>query len=132
MAQTQSTTPGRIVVDNVSVTVPAVGDTTILEMIVDDASFMGFSIKALAQALDAFKVQGRMSPDDDYQTLYSDPPHYTTPAGLVVDASGDLTALGAGASGWLLLNVLPLYSIRILASAAADSAIVTIRAIARS
>jgi hypothetical protein len=73
-----------------------------------------------------------MSPDDDYQTLYSNPPHYTTPAGLVVDASGDLTALGAGASGWLLLNVLPLYSIRILASAAADSAIVTIRAIARS
>lgn len=131
MAQVQSVTPGKVIVDATGVVVPAASLTTILEINVDDAAFMGLAVRPVTQAFDQFVVQARMTPDDTYQTILSVAADYTTPAGIVVDASGDLTILGAGASGWLLLNVLPFYSIRVQASAAVDSATVSARAIAR-
>jgi hypothetical protein len=63
-------------------------------------------------------VQGRFHRNDEFQTLYST--GFDSPAGLVIDASGDLTLLAYQASGWLLLNVLPLYEVRI--QAASDAA----------
>lgn len=131
MAQTQDKELGRIVAENVGVTVPAAGNTPILEVIVDDLAFLGVSIAVATQNLDAFIVQARMSPNDSYQTIRSVAADYTTPAGIVIDASGDLTVQAAGSSGWLALNVTPFHSIRILASAAADSASVTARAIGK-
>ncbi len=131
MAQVQSVDPGKVIAENVGVTVPAAGNTTLLEVPVDDVAFMGLSIAVATQNLDAFLVQGRMSPNDAYQTILSAAADYTTPAGIVVDASGDLTVQAAGTSGWLLLNVLPFHSIRIQASAVANNASVTARAIAR-
>lgn len=133
MAQETSVSPEYVLAENVSVAVPQAGNTTLLDITVDDVSFLGVEIANTVQALDAFIVQGRMSPNGAYQTLYSAAGDFTTPAGLVVDASGDLTTLGAGASGWLLLNVLPLYSVRILASSGnVAGSITTIRAIGRA
>ena len=103
-------------VSNTSIAVAQAGNTELLELIVDDISFVGLSIAVTGQDLDTFVVQGRMHQDDSYQTLYSAAGSYTTPTGLIVGASGDLTTLAAAANGWLLLNVLPLYSVKFLAS----------------
>jgi len=133
MAQIQSVTPKKIIAENVELAIPATGNTTLLETVVDNVSFMGLSVKNTgAQDFDAFIVQARMTPDDDYQTILSAAADYTSPAGIVVDASGDLTILAAAASGWLLINTLAFYSIKVLASAnVAGATEATIRAIAR-
>jgi len=52
-----------------------------------------------------------------FVTLLSVAADYTSPAGIVVDASGDLTILGAGATGWLILDVLGFNRIKLQASA---------------
>lgn len=133
MAQSTSVSPGYVLAENVNVAVPQTGNTELLDIPVGGVSFLGIEIANTVQALDAFIVQGRMSPNGAYQTLYSAALDFTTPAGLVVDASGDLTTLGAGASGWLLLNVLPLYSVKILASSGnVAGSVTTARAIGRA
>ena len=132
MAQTSSNTPGNVLASNVAVSVAATGNTEILDIITNGISELGIEIAVTVQALDAFIVQGRMSPNGTYQTLYSAAGDFTTPAGLVIDASGDLTVQAAASSGWLLLNVAPLYSVKILASAnAAGAATVTAYAIGK-
>jgi hypothetical protein len=49
-----------------------------------------------------------------------------------VGASGDLTVLADGATGWLLLNVLPLYSVRIQAASASNTIALTAHAIGKA
>ena len=120
MAQETGKTPGFIVAENLNVEVPATL-VTLLQLPVHDVSFLGIGLKsedsaAFQDALDQFQVQGRFHRNDEFQTLYSAGADFTSPAGLIVDASGDLTLLAYQASGWLLLNVLPFYEVRIQAA----------------
>lgn len=55
-------------------------------------------------ALTAFSIQGQATSDAPFVTLYSSVADYTAPKGLLVGASGDLTTLAGGASGWFLLE----------------------------
>ena len=133
MAQTTEKVPGLLKIENLSVSVPQSGNTTILEVPVEDISFLGVELDVSSFLLDAFIVQGMMHPNGSFSTLYSSAGSYTTPAGLIVGASGDLTALAAGAHGWLLLNVLPLYAVRIqVSSGNASGSTVTARAIGKN
>jgi hypothetical protein len=132
MAQTQSTSSRRLIAENASVAVAVAGDTTLLELIVADINELGVSIAPTTNALDAFKVLGKFHPSGAFVTLYSTAGAYTSPAGLVVGASGDLTALAAAATGWLILNVTPLYAVRLDASAAVGISTVTTRAIGKA
>lgn len=61
-------------------------------------------IKVAGQALDQFVVKGRTHPGGTMMTLFATGTDFTTPAGMVVDASGDLTLQAVG-SGWLALDV---------------------------
>lgn len=54
-------------------------------------------------AMDQFEVRGKVG--DTEITLASAGADFTSPAGIVVDASGDLTALAANTTGWVLLDV---------------------------
>ena len=71
-----------------------------------------------ANAFDSFVVEAKVNPDGNYIPILAVAADYTTPAGIVVDASGDLTALGAGATGWLILDALAFYKLKVTASAA--------------
>jgi hypothetical protein len=82
---------------------------------VDKVTEVGVSIVVAGQALDAFLVQGKFHPDAAFQTLYSAAGAYTSPAGLVKGASGDLTTQAVG-SGWIILDTRPLYALKLLAS----------------
>ena len=65
---------------------------------------------------DQFVILG--SPDGtNYETLYSSPTDYTSPVGILVGTSGDLTILAADATGWFILDCSALHKIKIQASA---------------
>lgn len=104
--------------DSGSVAIPAAGNTDIIELDTTQVARLALEIKNLgANAFDAFIVQGKANPDGAFMTLLSAAADYTSPAGIVVDASGDLTTLGAGATGWLILDVLAFAKIKLQASA---------------
>ena len=101
-----------------AIAIPAAGNTDIIELDVSQVARIALEIiNAGANAFDTFIVQGKVRPDSNYLTLLSAAADYTSPAGIVVDASGDLTVLGAGATGWLILDVLGFTKIRLQASA---------------
>jgi hypothetical protein len=129
MAQTSSKEPGRIFAENVGVTVLAASTGTILEVEVSDIDQLGVELASVTQAFDAFVFQGRMSPNGAYQTIKSS--GWNTAGGLLLATSGDVAALAAGASGFVVLDVRGLYSVRFQASKAVADSAATIRAIGK-
>jgi len=129
MAQVTSKEPGRIIAENVSVTVALTGNTVLLEVPLDDIDQLGIEVSSVTQAFDAFIFEGRMSPNGAYQTIKS--AAWNTPGGLLLATSGDIAALAAGASGFVVLDVRGLYSARFQASKAVADSAATIRAIGK-
>ncbi len=76
-------------------------------------------------AVDQFVVQIKTTADDTAQTIFSAAADYTAPTGIMVGASGDLTALAANSQGWLCLDVRGLYQV-ILRAAQASGATTTL------
>lgn len=100
------------------VTVPLGSNGDIIEFDVSQITRLVSEIRNTgANAFDTFIVQGKV-PNGAYVTLLSVAADYTSPAGIVVDASGDLTTLAGGATGWLILDVLGFEKIKFQASAA--------------
>ena len=103
---------------NVDVAVAVSGLTTLMELTpVADLVRVFFQIDVADNALDAFQIQGKFHEDGAYQALYSAAADFTTPEGLLVGASGDLTTQGAGTTGWFVLEVRGLKALRVQASA---------------
>jgi len=122
MVQSVSSSPARRLVflakTDADVAVPAAGNTNLLDMDVSQLARIALEIKNTgANAFDAFIVQGKVHVDGAFVTILSVAADYTTPAGIVVDASGDLTILAAGTTGWLILDALSFIAIRLQASA---------------
>ncbi len=69
-----------------------------------------------AIVFDAFEIQAS-SDGTNFDTLYSASGDYTSPSGLLIGCSGDLTILAADAVGWFILDVKGIHSIRVQASA---------------
>lgn len=110
------------------VTVPAAGTTELLELNIAEIEKLSFQISNATQALDAFVIEGRVHQDASYYTIANAAGDFSAPSGRVLSANGALVTLAAGASGRLDLDVSGLYSVRISASAAVDSAAVSIYA----
>lgn len=122
MVQSVNSSPPRRLVflakTNADVAVPAAGNTDLLDMDVSQVARLALEIRNTgANAFDAFIVQGKFHPDGAYVTILSAAADYTAPAGIVVDASGDLTVLAAGATGWLILDALAFIKLKVQASA---------------
>jgi hypothetical protein len=58
--------------------------------------------------------------------LYSSAGNFTSPAGLLIGTSGDLTILGAGATGWFIMRTTALWSVRITATSAGNAGVATV------
>ncbi len=56
-----------------------------------------------------------------YSTAYNTSGDFTTPSGILVGTSGDLTILGAATHGWFILDTTGLNSIQIKAQAGSTS-----------
>lgn len=101
---------------NEDVAVAQAGNATLLEVTTLGADRMLLTAACVGQALDAFIVQGRPHPEGAYVTLVSAGTDYTNDVAPVINASGDLTTLAAGSTGWVLLDVRGLESVKVLAS----------------
>ncbi|MBK8773012.1 MAG: hypothetical protein IPM06_21630 [Rhizobiales bacterium] len=131
MAMTQSTRPagaqvGPLLFASASGTIPATGNTVLLEVPTLGLKNIGVDFDVGVNALDTFVVSAQFHPDGAFQTLYS--AITSTPAGLIIAASGTLASTGAGATAWLLMDVRGIYKVRFSASGtAADTTTVAIR-----
>ena len=114
---------------NTALSVAATGNTTLLDLDVKDIERVFVQIAPTVQALDAFVVQIQPHSDGAFSTIASAAGDFTTPTGLMVGASGDLTTLAAAATGWFILDTRGLARVKILASAnAAGAATVSVYA----
>ena len=102
---------------NEALSVPATGNTTLLDLDVSDIERIYVQIQPTVQALDAFIVAIMPHSSGAFSTIASVAADYTSPSGLMVGASGDLTILAAAATGWFILDTKGLARVRIQASA---------------
>lgn len=105
----------RLEAKNEAVTVAQSGNTTLLDLDVSGLERLAVQLAVTGQALDAFLVQAT-PPDGTLATYFSAAADFTSPAGLIIDASGDLTVLAAAATGWFVMDVRGLSKVKILAS----------------
>lgn len=68
------------------------------------------------QALDQFEIHCRAHNQGSYQQMFNAAVDYTSPIGILVGVSGDLTIIAAGASGWFMLDVRSIESLQIKAA----------------
>ena len=135
MAQSTSQHPRQdfsVFAKNEAITVVQTGNTDLIE--VDTSCIEKLAVEAVVtgQALDAFVIQGKVHPESTYVTLKSVAGDYTSPTGVLLLASGDLTAQGASTTGWFLMDVRPFSSVKVLASSGnVAGSTVTARAIGR-
>lgn len=131
MAQTTDLEAGRAIsralrASNLAVAVAGTGNTDILSLPTEGMNYIGVEVKPTVHALDAFVISVQFCPDGDYVALYSAGGSYTSPVGLLVAASGDLTALAANATGWFVLEVRGIYRVKVSVSGAADGTLVDV------
>lgn len=107
--------------------IPATGNTDILELTTLGLKNIGVYFTVATNDLDAFIVSAKFHPDDTFHSLYTG--ITSTPAGLVIAASGTLATTAAAGSGWFLLDVRGIYAIKISVSGTvADTTAVNIYA----
>ncbi len=113
---------------NPSVIVAVAGTTSIGEISVLGLNQVVLRLANAAGggALDALTIQYQYHPSGDFVTMVSTAANYTTPNWPVIKASADLTTLAANGSGYVVLDVVGIYKVRILASANTDPATVTL------
>jgi hypothetical protein len=67
-------------------------------------------------ALDQFQIRAQCAANGSFITLFSASGDFTGPIDPLLGTSGDLTVLGAGATGWFMLDVRSLYAVSIWAA----------------
>lgn len=97
---------------------PATGNSDVLEFATLGLKNVGVVILPTVNDLDAFIVSAKFHPDDTFHSLYS--AITSTPAGLIIAASGTLATLGAAATGWFIMDVRGIYAIKISVSGSVD------------
>lgn len=63
------------------------------------------TVGVATNALAGFNIQAQATAAGPAVTFFSVAGDFTTPKGILVAASGDLTTLAAGATGWFILEV---------------------------
>jgi len=80
-------------------------------------------------ALDQFVISMRPNDSQDFIVIRNAGSQFTTEVLPLVEASGDLTALGAGATGYFIMDVAGFDAIRIeVARASGDDALIILEA----
>ena len=104
-------------------TAVAVGSSAVevLRMNVKDLSFVGISVKNSggSNAFTAFQVLGKFHKNDPFISLYTT--GFDAAGGLIVEGNAALETLAAGATGFLVLNVLPLVELQLKATSASGT-----------
>ena len=113
--EVRSSSNARMKVDAKSLAVAGTGALATLLEVLSLAGIRRFwaEIKPTVNAFTAFQVQAKFHPDGGYITIASVAADFTSPGGVIVGASGDLTILAAGATGWLSVDVAGMHALRL-------------------
>lgn len=110
---------------NTALSVPASGNTILLDLDVRDIERIYVQVAPTTNGFDAFIVSIQPHNNGAYSTIASAAADYTSPAGIMVGASGDLTTLAAAATGWVILDTRGLARVRVQASGSGGASTVT-------
>jgi hypothetical protein len=84
-----------------------------------------------SNAFNDFNIYCKFHANDPAWTLlYTSSTDYTTPVGFLQAASGDLTALSAGSSGWFTMDVVDFHNVKITGQGT-GSTTATVRGVAK-
>jgi hypothetical protein len=111
---------------NVNVAVGGLTDLIVIQTLGFVRLFVEISVAT--NNFDQFIVKGKSNMDAPAVTLYSLATDYTSPTGILVGTSGDLTTQVAGTTGWLILDVRGISEITLQASAAVGVAVAQVYA----
>jgi len=100
--------------------------TTLGTYDVSDMDAVSFHIANADVTFDQFVISAQFIKDGAFETLYSAAGDYTTPAGLLIGTSGDLTAIANGATGWFVLYPKGLFGLRIAAASSGANTTTTV------
>lgn len=131
MSQQTSAEPGHVDAENLDVAVPDADTTLLLEIPCDSINTLSVEVSVVDEALDGFEIRARLHRNSDWQVLYDAAGDFTSPIGLLIGTSGDLTAQAEDTTGWFIMDVTGLFAVQVRASGAADSATVTARGTGR-
>ncbi len=95
--------------------------TLIDTIVVTDYDAIAVFVANAGNALDQFEIAGNAVEGGTFEILFNAAVDFTSPAGIMIGASGDLTSLASGASGWFLLYPKGFYSIRVQAARASGA-----------
>lgn len=110
---------------NLALSVPTAGNTTLLDLNVSDIERIYVQIAPTTNGFDAFAIQIAPHVAGAYVTIASAAGDYTSPTGLLVGTSGDLTTLAAAATGWFIMDTRGLARVKVTASATGGAATVS-------
>ena len=82
-------------------------------------------IAVATAAIDQFVILAKTHESGSYHTLFSTAGDYTSPVGILLGTSGDLTAVASGSSGWFILDTLSLQDIQIKTASSSTASSVT-------
>ena len=99
---------------SVATDLPAGSNTDILETITLGLKNIGVFFSVATNNLDVFTVSAKFHPDDTFHSLYA--AITSTPAGLIIAASGTLASTPAAGSGWFIMDVRGIYAIKVTVS----------------
>lgn len=97
---------------------------------VEDRETLGIEVTVTTAALDQFAILGKLSDAGTYQTLFSTSADFTSPTGLLVGTSGDLTAQAVG-TGWFIMDCDGLSSVQIKAASGTTTSGIAIKGSAK-
>lgn len=118
-------TKQRISGKNASQSVPAAGLTELFNFVVGDVQRIFAQFVNTGFAFDQFVISCKAHEDAPWSIFYATAGSFTSPAGILVGASGDLTTLASGATaGWFILDVTGLFAIKVEASANGGTTVV--------
>ena len=104
--------------ETAAVVCPATGNTVVSTMLLQNViDHLAVQLTVAVHAIDGFLVEVQFHPNGDWVTLTSS--ITSTPAGLILAASGTLASQTVG-SGWFLMDTRGIYGVRISASGSVD------------
>lgn len=108
---------GYVTAGSGNVSVPQAGNTVLLTLNTYGVHRIFVSCAVTGQTLDAFLIMAKQNAGAAaFVTFFSVTADYTTPKGIMIGASGDLTVQAAGTTGWFIMDTIGLDSVQIQAS----------------
>jgi len=98
--------------------VTSTSNVTVTTLDVRGLNVLYVEIQPVTEALTAFEIAARPNTQGTFNTLFSASGDFTSPDGLLIGASGDLTVLSAGSTGWFIMFCLGLDRVQLSATAA--------------